>query len=164
MKRETYNVKFVTKNIAQSQRGIIALATVIMLGAVFMEIGVAGAFVAYTLTNTNYGSRLSAEAYTAAQAGIDDGLLRFARNSDALPVPNPYTINVSTLGTRTVSVLLCRGNQANAIGDVCSGAFVDATYGESVATGRAILKQRQLRAVLSIHPVTGVVGVVSLRE
>lgn len=140
--------------------GAIALATMLILGVVFIQIGLAGAFVAYTLTNTNYGSRLSAEAYAAAQAGIDDGLLRFVRNSAASMNQQSYII---TLGNRTVNVLLCRQFKFDAITGTCSLA-ADSSYAEIVATGHALLKRRSLRATLSIHPITGVVRLVSLIE
>lgn len=142
--------------------GYIALATVLILGAVFVEIGVAGAFVAYTLTNTNYGSRLSAEAYAAAQAGIDDGLLLFVR--DGREETRNQKSYIITLGTRTTNVLLCRKHKVNITTNSCDAVFEDDSYAEIFATGHALLKQRQLRAVLSIDPITGVVNLISLTE
>jgi hypothetical protein len=137
-------------------RGIVALGTVLILGAILVEIGVAGAFVASVLTSTDFNARLTARAYAAAQAGIEEGLLRLGRSGINFRTPlsssSPY---ISMLGiqledsNRTVDVQI----YIKTCSSPCdTGSTMTGTI---EATGKTFLKQRKLQGSVSINAGTG---------
>ena len=131
------------QNNKKKNSGIIALATIILISAIILEIGLVTAFVVYTLNNINYGARLSSEALLAAQSGVDDALLRLSRNKSA-------SLNYSfTVGTRTVTIILTS----------LLGAPITIT-----SEGIALNKHRKLQVIFDIDPVTGIVRIVSQKE
>ena len=63
-----------------ARRGTASLTTTLLLGGLVVEIGLVLLFLFYLLNFTNYGIRISAEAFTGARAGIEDALLRIVRD------------------------------------------------------------------------------------
>ncbi len=134
------------KNSKDRRLGIVALATIILISAIILEIGLVTAFIVYTLNNVNYGSRLSGEALLAAKSGIDDVFLRLSRNKDFFSYyPLTYSIAV---GSRT--------------------AYISATIISSgvqiVSEGVAFNKHRKLQVIFDVDPTTGIVKIVSQKE
>lgn len=124
---------------------------VLIVGAVIVEFAVAGAFLVFYLNSTNFGSRLSAEALTAASAGIEDALIKIVRdkncpNSDCV---SPYTLNV---GNNSAVITICK--------DTCSGTGTH----QINSLGRALTQRRQLVAIVETNSVTGEVRIISIRE
>ncbi len=161
-KRETHNVKRTTQIHASrftlhvSRGGVVALATVLLLGAVLTEIALAGIFVVYVSNNSSFGLRLSSAALAAAQSGIDDALLQLARNKD-FPLSG---------GTRTYTLTLAPDRTVDVCVDVnCDAAsLVIAPQRQITAVGRAGLRQRKLKAIVVVDATTGEVRVVSIQE
>ena len=114
-----------------------------------MEIGIAGAFIAYFLSQSGFGVKLSEEALAAARAGIQDATIRIVRDKNFNPSPNPYTL---TIGNRSAQVTICK--------DTCAGT--DKFQVDSL--GIAFNKRRQVRAILYVDSITGEVKLESEKE
>ena len=114
-----------------------------------MEIGIAGAFIAYFLNQSGFGIKLSEEALAAARAGIQDATIRIVRDKNFNPSPNPYTL---TIGNRSAQVTICK--------DTCAGT--DKFQVDSL--GIAFNKRRKIRAVIYVNSLTGEVKLESERE
>ena len=126
--------------------GIIALATIILMSAIILEIGLVTAFVIYTLNNINYGTRLSSEALLAAKTGIDDALLKLSRNKDFF---SSYSLSYNiSVGTRTALV----------------SATIIPSGIQVVSEGVAFNKHRKIQAIFDIDQTTGIVRIVSQKE
>jgi len=135
----------------RTKRGIASLPAILLFGSILIEIGIAGAFLVYYLNNSVYGTRLTNEAIVIAQTGIDDALLRIVLDKTC---PNAtclaeYTL---TIGRGTASVTICK--------DTCAGVGKD----QITVIGRALTKQRQLIAIVSVDATTGLVTVDSLQD
>ncbi len=131
------------KNTKNKNSGIIALATIILISAIILEIGLVTAFVVYTLNNINYGARLSSEALLASQSGVDDALLRLSRDKSA-------NLNYSlSVGTRIATIILVS----------LPGMPITIT-----SEGIALNKHRKLQVIFDVDPITGIVRIVSKKE
>ena len=128
-------------------KGIAFLPTVLLQSAVIVELGIAGALLVYLLNNANLGVRLSAEALAAAQAGIEDGIIRIIRDKNYSTAG--YTL---TVGSRLATVAVCK--------DSCAG------IGKSLITvkAKAANKFRQLQAVVEVNSITGKIEIQSIKE
>ncbi len=82
-------------------KGTVTLPVVILMGGIITEIAIAGAFLAYFLSQSGFGLKLSAEAFAAAQSGIEDAKLKIIRNKDFTSSPNPYTLSVGSRSAET---------------------------------------------------------------
>lgn len=133
------------------------LPVVLLVGGLVVEIGIAGAFIAYFLSQSGFGVKLSAEALAMAKAGLQDATMRIVRNKNFIPSPNPYTL---TLGNNSVEVTVCKELRTvtTACDTAMSGKF------EVTALGQALTKRRQLRAILYVDSITGEVKLESQRE
>lgn len=116
-----------------------------------MEFVVAGAFLVYYLNSTNFGARLSAEALTAASAGIEDALIKIVRDKNCpnINCVSPYTLDV---GDRSAVITICK--------DSCAGSGTH----QINSVGRALTQRRQLVAVVETNSVTGEVKIISIQE
>lgn len=145
----------------KNNRGIAALSTILLFGSIIVEIAIATAFMAFILNNINYGARLSAEALSAAKAGVDDATLKLSRNKDfAFPSSPGYELAV---GNRIATVLVCKDFKTAAGANPC-GAIPNVGKYEVTSTGKAVNKQRKLRAIIDVDPQTGLTRVVSKEE
>jgi len=138
-------------------RGVATLPVVLLVGGLAIEIGIAGAFIAYFLGQSGFGVKLSAEALAAAKAGIQDAKMRIVRNKNFIPSPNPYTL---TIGNNSAQITVCK--ELKTVSTACdtamSGKF------EVTSLGIAFPKRRQVRAILYINGTTGEVKVESEKE
>ena len=133
-------------NKKNKNSGVIALATIILISAIILEIGLVTAFVVYTLNNVNYGARLSSEALSTAKSGVDDVFLKISRNKDFfLTYPTSYIFSV---GSRTA--LINASSTSSGI--------------QLVSEGIALNKHRKLQAIFDIDQATVVVRIVSQKE
>lgn len=133
------------------RRGAAILSVTLLLGGLIIEIGLLGVFLFYLVNYTNYGIRVSSEAFAGAQAGIAEGILRLARYK-CFTTTDPIT---SDLGTATFRVTVSGLS-------VCDGT---GTMTRTVtAWGASVTKQRKLEAVVDIDRETGVILAVRLEE
>ena len=142
-------VRDLKSDIRHPNRGAAALTLVLLLGGLVVEIGLVWIFIFYLVNFTNYGIRVSGEALAAAQAGVEDGLLRLARNR-CLPLPSPVQFAVGSAG---VNVTIAGG-----VG--CTGTMTRTI----TAVGERFTKKRKLEAVTEVNADTGAVRLVSVRE
>lgn len=130
--------------------GVATLPVILLISSIAMELAIAGVVVAALLTNTVFSSRLSAEALAAARAGAQDAIVKIIRykncNATSCGGLAPYTI---TIGSRTALV-----------------SFVD--NGNSTITvtsvGTAVLRKKQVKAVVGVDTLSGKINVVSFEE
>lgn len=145
------------KNFIKKTKGAVTLPVVLLIGGLIMEIAIAGAFLAYFLGQSGFGSRLSAEAFAAAQSGIEDARLRIVRDKNFTASPNPYSL---TVGNRSTEITVCKNLQT--VSSACDTAM-SGKY-EITSLGSAMAKRRQLRAVFYVDDTTGEVKLESLEE
>jgi hypothetical protein len=132
-------------------KGMAFLPVVLMVGAVVAEFVVAGAFLVYYLNSSNFGARLSAEALSAASAGVEDAMIKIVRDKNCPNVSceSPYTLAV---GNRSTVVTICK--------DSCSGTGTH----EIISIGHALTQRRKLVAVVETNSLTGEVKIISIEE
>jgi hypothetical protein len=133
----------------KSKVGAATLPVVLLIGGLIVEIGIAGAFMAYYLAQSGLGVKLSEEALAAARTGIQDAKIRIVRNKSFIPDPNPYTL---TVGNRTVQITTCKDSCAG------TGKF------QITSLGIALTKRRQVQAIVSVDSLTGEVKIESEKE
>lgn len=134
------------------RNGVVALATVLLLGAVLSEIALAGIFVVYVSNNAGFGLRSSAAALAAAQSGIDDALLRLVRDKDYSSASYPLSIaSGSSADVAVVPSSLC-------------GSSVNPKTVTITSVGNVGLQRRRLQGIVSVHCGIGEVRMVSLQE
>lgn len=127
------------------KRGVVALATVLLLGAVLTEVALAGVFVVYVLNTSGLSARLSAAALAAAQSGVDDALLRLVRDKNFL---GSYPISLTAESSANVTIAL----------------MPDAAQRAITSTGTVGLRQRRMQAVALVDGITGEVHLLSSQE
>jgi len=124
------------------------LPIVLLIGGLVIEIGIAGAFIAYYLSQSGFGVKLSAEALAAAKAGIQDAKMRIVRNKNFIPSPNPYTLSI---GNNSAQITVCK--ELKTVSTACDTAM--AGKFEITSLGTAFTKRRQVQAILYINSTTG---------
>jgi hypothetical protein len=146
-----------TNNSLPKTRGAATLPVILLVGGLIAEIGIAGAFIAYYLSQSGLGVKLSAEALAAAKAGIQDAKIRIVRNKNFIPSPNPYTL---TIGNNSAQITVCK--ELKTVSTACdtamSGKF------EITSLGMAFTKRRQVQAILYIDSTTGEMKLESEKE
>jgi len=125
----------------------IALPAVLLIGGIIIELGIAGAFIAYLLSSTVFTEKLSNRALAAAKAGIDEAFLRIAENKD-------YTCTDSSISTGLAQVTI-------SIEENPSGYPVGTR--KIISVGKAFNRERKLQAIVSVSPL-GKVNLVKLEE
>lgn len=89
-------------------KGIVSLTTVLVIGTVVMETAIVGLAVSYLVGEQGLGLKMSYNASLAARSGVDDVLLRIARDKQFVITPGPsYTLTVNNFqadvtATRTI--------------------------------------------------------------
>jgi uncharacterized protein (UPF0333 family) len=137
--------------------GAVTLPVVLLIGGLIMEMAIAGAFLAYFLSQSGFGVKLSAEAFSAAQSGIEDAKLKIVRDKNFTVSPNPYDL---TIGNRTAEITVCKNFRT--VSMACDTAM-SGKY-EITSLGSAMAKRRQLRAIFYVDDATGEVKLESLEE
>ncbi len=137
--------------IQSHNKGVASLPAIILFGGLMVEIGLAGAFLIYYLNNSLYGTRLSQAALVAAQAGIDDGILKVVLDKDCpnINCPASYTI---TTESGNAEVTICK--------DSCSGAGTT----QVTSIGQALTRKHKIIAILNVSDTTGLVTKASVTE
>ncbi|MDP3015023.1 MAG: hypothetical protein Q8N28_01250 [bacterium] len=133
------------------------LPVVLLIGGLIVEIGIAGAFMAYYLAQSGLGVKLSEEALAAGRAGIQDAKIRIVRNKSFAPSPNPYTL---TVGNRMAQITVCK--ELKTVSTACDTAMTG-KY-EITSLGMALTKRRQVQSIISVDSLTGEVKIESEKE
>ena len=137
------------------------LPVVLLIGGLVVEIGIAGAFIAYFLNQSGFGVKLSAEALAAAKAGIQDAKMRIVRNKnlDYTTSGSPYTL---IIGNRSALITICK--DAKTVSTACDTFTGMEQKHEITSLGRAFTKRRQVQAILYINSTTGEMKLESEKE
>ncbi len=131
----------------KTEKGIIALPAVLLIGGIIAEIGVVGLVVSYFLIQSSFGIKSSIETSVAAQAGIQDALIKIIRDKDFTSAP--YNLSA---GNWLTEVTVCR--------DTCVGS---GKY-EITSLGKVKNKQSKFRAIIEVNAANSEVNVESLEE
>jgi hypothetical protein len=135
----------------RARRGVASLPAIILFGGLMVEIGLAGAFLIYYLNNSLYGTRLSQAALVAAQAGIEDGMLKVILDKSCPNISCPASYSIET-DSGTADVVICK--------DSCSGAGTT----QITSTGSSLTRKHKIVAVLTVNTTTGLVTKDSITE
>ena|SRR3990167_6031901 len=127
--------------------GIAVLPTILLIGGLVVEIGIAGLFISYFLNSSGFGVKISEEALSAAKSGIDDAIIKIIRNKGSV-VSSPYTINIGN-----------NSAQISVIKDLPSVGKYEIT-----SLGSAGLKRRRLQAIINVDNNSNEVKYESLKE
>jgi hypothetical protein len=141
----------------RKEKGAVTLPIVLLIGGLIMEMAIAGAFLAYFLGQSGFGIKLSAEAFAAAQSGIEDAKLKIIRDKNFTASPNPYELEV---GNRSAEITVCKNLKT--VSTDCDTAM-SGKY-EITSLGSAMTKRRQLRAIFYVDDTTGEAKLESLEE
>lgn len=137
--------------------GQVALPFVLLVSGLIVEISIAGAFIAYFLSSSSLGEKLSIRAYTAAYAGIQDAMVRISRNKEFVNSSpcsgSPCTYSL-TVGSDTTSVTVTRSSDSASN----TYTYTVASLGSAGSTGT---RKTNLSATLVVHQVTGQVNLQS---
>ena len=129
-------------------KGIAALPTLLVLGGVIVNIVIVLTTGVYLLGTSGLGAKLSSEALAAAYAGVQDGLIRLARDNNTFPASYQFPVS-----TASANVQMC--------GELpeCGGAGKRKVS----AVGTALTRSRKLEAIVSVS-MFGEVKLESLKE
>lgn len=131
-------------------RSQISLPIILIISGIFIEIAIAGAFIVSFMVSSGQGERLSARAFTVAEAGVKDAFIKITRDKNFTPSINPYTL---TVNDDLVSVTVERDPI-----DLPTGSY------RITAVGTAGTRQRKLIGILSVNNLTGKVELQSIEE
>ncbi len=135
--------------IRKNIQGIAALPTMLALGGIIVNIVIVIALGVYLLTNSQFGQKLMSEAAAAARAGIQDGLIRIARNRE---YSGTYNLTVSN---RTVNVDICK--------ELSPPQCVGVGKRRITAIGNAMTRSVKMEAIVSLSPI-GEIQLESIKE
>jgi hypothetical protein len=131
--------------------GQATLSFILLVGGIVLEVAIAGSFATYFLSASGLGERLSARAFTTAEAGIRDAQMRIVRDKEfAQSGPVTYSIGVGIDG---VSVVVSR-DTSNATSYVFT----------ATSTGTAVNRSRRLVAIMVVNRETGLAQLQSMQE
>ncbi len=130
----------------ENRKGQMTLPFILLVGGIIVEIAIAGSFVAYFLSTSGYGERLSVRAGAAAHSGLRDAMMRISQNKEFISIScsTPYSYAVP-VGDDAASVSVCRET------DVPSGKYIFTI--ESI--GYAGSRQKKLVSSFLVDSVTG---------
>lgn len=133
----------------------MTLPFILLVSGIIVEIAIAGSFVAYFLSTSGYGERLSVRANAAAHSGARDGIMRISQNKEFVSntCDSPYAYSLA-VGSDSAEVMICRTT------DTENGRY--AYIIESV--GYAGSRQKKLGTQLLVDMVTGRVQLESIQE
>ncbi|MEK7612470.1 MAG: hypothetical protein AAB407_03955 [Patescibacteria group bacterium] len=156
----SFNIKNQILNLKSDKQGVASLSAILLIGAIIVDIALVGMFIVFIANNTNYGFRLSAQAYADAESGIQDAILRVIRNQysddDPYTIPSGATIEICDDSDASCNnTVICNGSPSCAI---------SVGKREIVSDGQALTKRRRLRATLDVDPHTGEVRPVAIYE
>ncbi len=148
-----------SSSLKETKKGAAILLTVLLLGGIIVEIGIANVFLIFYSGQSIFGVKFSAEALAAAEAGVEDGKIKVVRdkNIDYTSSNSPYAVAV---GTRSVEVSICRNSKT--VVSACDTPATGKT--EIIAVGTAFNRKRKLKAMLNVDSLTGKIEVESVEE
>ncbi len=126
-------------------KAVAALPMILLIGGIIVEVGLAGMFIAFVLSNLGYGSRLANEALAAANSGVDDALVRIVRDKG---FSGTYELAV---GSRLVQVEVIKD-------------FPVTGKHRITALGVALTRKKKVEAVAGVNETTGEVKMEYLKE
>ena len=129
------------------ENGMIALPTVLLVGGLIGEIVIVAMTTSYILANSELKIRNSADAFFAAKSGIQDGLIRIARDKT---FASSYNMNI---GDGSAQIVVCKDAPCAANGK-----------DKITSTGTFQGRSRKLEAVATVDSLTGEVRLESLKE
>ncbi|MBI4993724.1 hypothetical protein HZC33_02075 [Candidatus Wolfebacteria bacterium] len=138
------------------EKGVVALPMILLMGGIIVEIAIAGAFIAFYMSQSGFGVKLSDEALAAAKSGIQDAIIKIIRDK-SFSVSSGYNL---TIGSRSATIIVCRDSYTTSV--ACDTANVGKD--EIISTGSATLKRRKLKAIVNVNSVTGEVKIESIEE
>lgn len=131
-----------------NKSGIAVLPTILLIGGLVVEIGIAGLFMSYFLNSSGFGVKISEEALSAAKSGVDDAVIKIIRNKGGTILPYPYSLSINN---NSVQVWVLKDSPL-------VGKY------EITSLGSAGLKRRKLEAVVNIDNDNREVKVEFIRE
>ena len=72
----------------------IALPFILLVSGIIIEITIAGSFIAYFLSASGLGERLSLRAQAAAHAGVQDAIVRITRDKEYASGGASYSLSI----------------------------------------------------------------------
>ncbi len=117
------------KNILIGQSGLVAMPSIVILSIIMLTIGIAMSFSSFIQNNISYDNYISQRAYCTAEAGINDAIMKIARNKN-------YSANYS---------LLINSNAANIV-------FDTTVLNQTKITSTSIIKNytKKIQATLNV--------------
>lgn len=128
--------------------GIAALPTILILGFIVVDIILAVTATSYVFIESEFGVKLSQDAYQAAQAGVKDAVIKIVRDKNFTSAAITLTV-----GDYSAEVSVCKDLPCVAIGKH-----------KIISLGKAQTRRRQLEAILNVDSATGEVRLESLKE
>lgn len=136
--------------------GVAALPAMLLIGGIIVEISIAGAFISYLFSQSSFGIKLSEEALSFAQSGIQDAIIKIIRNKDFFSASG-YDI---TIANKTAHIVVCKDSKS--ISANCD--TINTGKNEITSTGSILVKKRKIRAIVNINSNTGEVKIESIGE
>jgi len=134
--------------IVKNDGGQAALPTVLLIGSVITEIAIAGALIAFVLSNAGLNERLSAQALVAAQSGVEDAIAKIAVNEDFSSSGYSFLVD-----NRQANVTIEKDPLGYPLGT-----------DRIISSGIALNHQRTLEAIVIVDRTTGKVDLQSTVE
>ena len=132
-----------------SGKGQIALPFVLLISGIIIEIVIAGAFVAYFASGSGYSARLQARAWAVAMSGVNDALIKIAKNKEFASAGAQYPF---ALDADQSVISVSRTNDS-------SGQYYMYTI---TSLGVAGSRQKQLTATALVNQTTGILQLQSI--
>lgn len=126
-------------------KGQIALPFVLFISGIIVEIAIAGAFVAYLVSSTSLGEKLSVRSYTTAYAGLQDAMIKITRNKNHCTSTCASTL---TVGSDTASLTVTRTSDN-------SNSTYTYTINSVGSAGTGAPRKKELKATMIVHQLTG---------
>lgn len=143
-----------------SKSGQVALPFVLLVSGIIVEVAVAGAFIAYFLSASSLGERLSARAYSAAYAGVEDAMIRISRNKEFITsspcVSSPCSYDL-TVGSDSASLTITRSS------DSASNTYLY-VIASTGSAGNVSTRKKKLNASVIVDQTTGQMNLQSVNE
>jgi len=143
-----------------NRKGVAALATVLLVGGIIVQVGVIIGLIAHLVIQITFGARHSMQAFMAARAGVTDGTLKIVRdkNINFSSSGSPYTITVTPDSSATITI--CRDSRT--VTTACDTS--NPGKNEVTSLGTSFNRRHRLVAILNVDPITGHVRVESVQE
>jgi hypothetical protein len=138
-----------------NNKATAALPAMLFIGGIIVEIGIAGAFISYYLSQSGFGIKMSAEALAAAEAGVQDALIKIIRNKDF--TSSGYDL---TVGNRSANIIVCKDTKT--VSSLCDTE--NSGKHEITSIGSALVKKRKIEAIVNVNSATGEVKIESIQE